>query len=72
MTGFRRVEIEMGKTRLPAPRIQEFAVKGGEQPGFHFGNIAQLMTFGCPNRECLLRQIAGIRLGARQTESKLK
>jgi len=46
-------------------------VQGGEQPGFHFIGVAQLMALGGPYVKCLLRQIARIRLRSRQAEGKL-
>src|ERR1022692_2774828 len=61
----------MGKARLPPPRFEELAVERREQPGFHFGGIAQLVAFHGPNGKSLLRQITGVGLGAREAESEL-
>src|SRR5271165_2816658 len=61
----------MRKAGLPPPGFQERAVQGGKQPGFHFCCVAQLVALVRPNCECLLGQITGVRLGARQAESEL-
>jgi len=42
-----------------------------EEPGFHFGTVAQLMTLGGPQIKRLLRQIAGVCLGPGEAEGKL-
>lgn len=67
----RLLKFQMWKAGLPSPGTEKFAVQCGEQPGFHSGYIAQLVTFNRPNAKRLLRQIAGVRFIARQTEGKL-
>ena len=67
----RMFQFNMRKARLLPARAEKFAVEGGEQPGFHFGCVAQLVAFGRPDAKSLLRQVAGIRLVARQAEGEL-
>src|ERR1051326_1277255 len=50
----------MWKSRLPAPRHKEGAMKCGEEPGFDLPAIAELMALGGPDVERLLSQILGI------------
>ena len=42
-----------------------------EQPGFHFGLVAQLMTFGRPDIKRFLSQVTGIGFIVSETEGKL-
>jgi hypothetical protein len=64
-------QFDVREARLLPARGKKFAVQGGEQPGFHFGDVAQLMAFACPDAERLLDKIARVRLYARQTEGEL-
>src|SRR5208282_1786927 len=65
------LQFDVGKARLPTPRAEKLAVQGGEQPGFHFGCVAQLMALGRPNAKGLLCKVTGVRLIPRQAEGKL-
>ncbi|MEI9963135.1 MAG: hypothetical protein WDM76_19095 [Limisphaerales bacterium] len=46
-------------------------MQGGEEPGFHFGCVAQLMSLVRPDAKGLLHKVAGIRLVAGEAEGEL-
>src|SRR5215510_8835831 len=56
---------------MPPAALQEGSMQGGEQPGFYFRPVPQLMAFRRPNIKRLLRQIAGVCLSPRQAEREL-
>src|SRR3954454_11526516 len=60
----------MGNPALLSAREQERPVKRGEQPALHLGEIAELMSFGGPEVEGLLREIAGVGLRSREAQGK--
>ena len=54
-----------------APFIREkLPIQGSEEPRLHFPRIAELVTFGRPRQEGLLRQIDGVRFLATQREAE--
>jgi hypothetical protein len=46
-------------------------MQSGEQPGFDFRFVAQLMPLGCPDVKSLLGKITGIGFSAGQAEGEL-
>jgi len=62
------LQVHMREAGLLAPEAKKLPVKRGEEPGFHFGDIAQLVAFGGPDAKGLLGEITGIRLIADQAE----
>jgi hypothetical protein len=61
----------MRKAGLPSPRAKKLAVQGGEQPGFHFGCVAQLVAFSRPNAKSLLSKVTGVRFVSCEAEGEL-
>ena len=50
----------MWKTDRPSAGTQEFPVQGCKQPRLDLVAIAQLVAFGRPDIECLLREITRV------------
>src|ERR671922_2872550 len=61
----------MGEADLSASFLEKLAIQRREQPGLHFGDVAELVTFAGPNQERFLGQIASVILVPRQTECEL-
>ena len=60
----------MWKTDRPSAGTQEFPVQGCKQPRLDLVAIAQLVAFGRPDIECLLREITRVVLRASQAEGE--
>src|SRR4051812_21690562 len=64
------VEFIVCKDALLASRLEKSPAQRGEQPGFAFGLVAELMAFGGPDVEGVLGEIASVGFRASQTHSK--
>ena len=63
-----RVKFLVREAGLAAARSEEGAVEGGEQPGFRFRAVSQLVAFGRPHVEGVLGQVAGFMLSLGEAE----
>src|SRR5262245_38579635 len=68
LIGQRFVQFALRKALPSATRCKKIPMQGGEQPGFYFRPVTQLLAFFCPNVKRLLRQVQGICIAASEAK----
>src|SRR5580765_4208641 len=58
----------MEELDLSLPRFEECAVQSGKQPGLDLGDVAQLMSFLCPDVKRLLGQVPRVEFHLREAQ----